>query len=76
MAFDFTVRRSLAFLTGKLVSWHIDNQIARLAFINQGTVRDVWLCKRVVELLLLLHELGYLLSQCMSSHCITYTRTT
>ena len=56
MAFEFTVRRNLAFLTGKLVSWHVDNQNARLAFINQGTVRDSWLCKRVVELLLLLHE--------------------
>jgi hypothetical protein len=56
MAFEITVRRNLAFLTGKLVSWHVDNQNARLAFINQGTVRDGWLCKRVVELLLLLYE--------------------
>lgn len=56
MAFEYTIRRNLAFLTGKLVSWHVDNQNARLAFINQGTVRDGWLCKRVVELLLLLYE--------------------
>lgn len=56
MAFEHTVRRNLAFLTGKLVSWHVDNQNARLAFINQGTVKDQWLCKRVVDLLLLLHE--------------------
>ena len=37
MAFEFTVRRNLAFLTGKLVSWHVDNQNARLAFINHHT---------------------------------------
>ena len=56
MAFEYTTRRNLAFLTGKLVSWHVDNQNARLAFINQGTVRDGWLCRRVVNLLFLLHE--------------------
>ena len=56
MAFEFTVRRNLAYLSGKLVTWHVDNQNARLAFINQGTVNDVWLCRKVVDLLLLLHE--------------------
>ena len=36
-AFNFPLWRNLAFLTDKLVSWHIDNQNARLVFINQGT---------------------------------------
>jgi hypothetical protein len=60
MAFDYMVRRNLAFLTGRLVSWHIDNHNARLAFINQGTVKDGWLCRKVVDLLLLLHEYHFI----------------
>ena len=56
MAFEYMVRRNLAFLSRKLVTWHVDNQNAKLAFLNQGTVHDVWLCRKVVDLLLLLHE--------------------
>ena len=56
LAFDISVRANLAYLSGKLVTWHVDNQNARLAFINQGTARDLWLCRKVVELLLLLRE--------------------
>ena len=56
LSFDNCVRTNLAYLKGKLVTWHVDNQNARLAFINQGTARDLWLCRKVVELLLLLHE--------------------
>ena len=60
MAFEYTIWSNLAFLTGRLVTWHVDNQNARLAFINQGTVNDGWLCKRVVNLLLLLQEYSVL----------------
>ena len=56
MAFDHMVRRNITFLSGKLVTWHVDNQNARLAYLNQGTVNDTWLCRKVVDLLLLLHE--------------------
>ena len=56
LAFDITVRSNLAYLRGRLVTWHVDNQNARLAFINQGSARDPWLCRRVVQLLLLLRE--------------------
>ena len=37
------LRRHLAFLSRKLVTWLVDNQNARLAFLNQGTVHNVWL---------------------------------
>ena len=56
LAMEFAVRSNLAFLQGRIVTWHIDNQNARLAFINQGSARDKWMCRRVVELLLLLYE--------------------
>ena len=56
MAFEYTVKSNLAYLSGRLVTWHVDNQNARLAFINQGSVNDHWLCRRVVDLLLLLQE--------------------
>ena len=56
MAFEHMVRRNIAFLSGKLVTWHVDNQNAKLAYLNQGTVNDIWLCKRVVNLLPLIHE--------------------
>ena len=56
MAFEHMVRRNITFLSGKLVTWHVDNQNARLAYLNQGTVNDTWLCRKVVDLLLLLHE--------------------
>ena len=56
MAFEYTVKSNLAYLTGRLVTWHVDNQNARLAFINQGSVNDHWLCRRLVDLLLLLQE--------------------
>ena len=56
MAFEHMVRRNITFLSGKLVTWHVDNQNAKLAYLNQGTVNDIWLCKRVVNLLPLIHE--------------------
>ena len=52
----YTVRSDLAYMRGKVVTWHVDNQNTRLAFINQGSARDKWLCRRVVNLILLLHE--------------------
>ena len=36
LAMEFAVRSNLAFLQGRIVTWHIDNQNARLAFINQS----------------------------------------
>ena len=33
-----------------VVCWHVDNQNVKQAWLNSGTIRDVWLCKQVVRM--------------------------
>ena len=56
LAFERTVRSALPELQGKIVTWHVDNMNVRQAWLNSGSVRDHWLCDKVVEMQKLLHE--------------------
>ena len=46
----------LSSVQNRVVSWHVNSQNARQAWLNSGSVKDRQLCKRVVEMLLILHE--------------------
>lgn len=56
LAFDRTIRPALNTVQDMVISWHVDNTNVRQAWLNSGSVRDLWLCKKVVELQLILHE--------------------
>ena len=40
----------------KVITWHVDNMNVRQAWLNSGSVKDKWLCKKVVEMQIKLHE--------------------
>ena len=56
LAFERTIRPVLSTVKDTVISWHVDNMNVRQAWLNSGSVRDSWLCKKVVELQLILHE--------------------
>ena len=56
LAFERTVLPALASLKGKVVTWHVDNMNVRQAWLNSGSVVDLWLCKKVVTMQKILHE--------------------
>ena len=55
MAFEETVEGNLSTLANKVVTWHVDNQNVKQAWLNLGTIRDHWLCDEL-WLQKLLHE--------------------
>ena len=50
LAFELTVTPRLTQLKGKVVTWHVDNTSVRYAWLNSGSVKDIWLCKRVIAM--------------------------
>ena len=50
LAFELTVTPRLTQLKGKVVTWHVDNTNVRYAWLNSGSVKDIWLCKRVIAM--------------------------
>ena len=56
LAFEMTILRNLDRLRDQVVTWHVDNQVVRAVWLKEGSTRDLWLCKRVIKLRLLLQE--------------------
>ena len=56
LAFEMTILRKLDMLRNQVVTWHVDNQVVRAVWLKEGSTRDLWLCKRVIKLRLLLQE--------------------
>ena len=56
LAFDKTITPILSSVQDRVITWHVDNQNVRQAWLNSGSVKDRWLCKRVVEMQLILHK--------------------
>ena len=46
MAFEETVEANLSTLANKVVTWHVDNQNVKQAWLNLGTIRHHWLCDK------------------------------
>ena len=60
LAFERTIMPALSEVRGKVITWHVDNMNVRQAWLNSGTVRDLWLCEKVVKMQQLLHDQGTL----------------
>ena len=56
LAFKRVILSNSQELRGKVVTWHVDNTNIRFAWLKSGSVRDTWLCKKVVNMQFLLHE--------------------
>lgn len=56
LAFELTILPKLTTLRDKVVTWHVDNMNVRQAWLNSGSVRDIWMCRKIVELQILLHK--------------------
>jgi hypothetical protein len=42
LAFDRTIRPNLSTLQDRVISWHVDNLNVRQAWLNSGSVKDLW----------------------------------
>ena len=56
LAFERTIQPVLHTVQDGVITWHVDNLNVRQAWLNSGSVRDLWLCKKVVEMQMILHK--------------------
>ena len=56
MAFERRIRMNLHQIRDCLISWHVDNKNVLHAWLNSGSIRDKWICKRIVDLQILLQS--------------------
>ena len=56
LAFEWVVIEELDNLRNRVVSWHVDNTNVMHAWLNSGSIKDPWLCKRIIELQFILHD--------------------
>ena len=56
IAFERTIRPLLSTLVDRVICWHVDNMNMRQAWLNSGSVKDVWLSREVVEMQILLNN--------------------
>ena len=56
LAFEWMIKQELHNLRNKVISWHVDNTNVLHAWLNGGTIGDQWLCKKVIEMQVILHS--------------------
>ena len=50
------IKQELRNLRDKVISWHVDNTNVLHAWLNGGSIGDQWLCRKVVEMQIILHS--------------------